>query len=302
MTCKTGLGGVACHPHLYLNWNMKYNSRIFINIAEINVGVLLHHAAASVFFRDFIPEKENLIYPACINDYSGYTENDNGNWIEAGLDKTGIAIIRRDYGEDQFNAQTEFETLVIPVSDAMMFHHRAIFHGAAFIWEKRAWIFAAPSGTGKTTQYRNWKKLWKDEVEVICGDKPILCFGRHDTANAQISSEAEKDIIVYPSPWPGKEGYGGKCSAPLAGIIFLERGDRNSIRRMSKAEAVIPLFGQWFTFARTEEQINCLCDLEEELLGQIPVWKLTNVGDEDSAQLTRHVLEKYLRETASDID
>ena len=277
---------------------MRYNNHIFINISNTVVGITLFHTDAIAFFRDYLLEKENVDFDARTEEPLHCSDQVQNKAIETGLDSTGIAIIKRGYGADQFNARTEFETLVISVSDALIFHSRAVFHGVAFIWKERAWIFAAPSGTGKTTQYRNWKKLWGKEVEVICGDKPILYFGMCDAEKEDVFLEKKEDIIVYPSPWPGKEGYGGRHAAPLAGIIFLEQGERNDIRRMSKAEAVVPIFGQWFTFARTEEQINLMCDLEEELINRVPVWKLTNVGDEDSARLTRHVLEIYLRDEA----
>lgn len=277
---------------------MNYNSHIFINAADIDIGISLIHADVSMFFRDYVQKKDMPSFHGLSENALQHYGEEPNKAVETGLDSTGIAIIKRDYGPDQFNARTEFETLVIPISDALMFHRRAVFHGVAFIWKKRAWIFAAPSGTGKTTQYRNWKKLWENEVEVICGDKPILYFVVCDIRDTDASPEKEEDIIVYPSPWSGKEGYSGRNAAPLAGIIFLEQGERNDIRRMSKAEAVVPIFGQWFTFARTEEQINLMCDLEEELINRIPIWKMTNLGDEDSARLTRRVLESYLREEA----
>ena len=31
-----------------------------------------------------------------------------------------------------------------------------VFHCACFVWRGYAWLLAAPSGTGKTTQYMNW--------------------------------------------------------------------------------------------------------------------------------------------------
>ena len=280
---------------------MKASTRtqIQIQLAGTPVLLTLHHPQTSALFRKFLLTQEA------------------DEPLPAMLDEDGISLIERDYGAGQFTSLTEFETLVIPVSDALMRRRRAIFHGVAFRWKDRAWIFAAPSGVGKTTQYRNWKKLWGDEVEIICGDKPVLQFGSSNVRPVSLSgssnvrpvslsgssnvrpvqpSDTAHNILVHPSPWPGKEGYAGTRAAPLAGIICLEQGERNAIRPMTRAEAVAPVFVQWFTFAKTEEQINLLCDLEEELLETVPVWKLTNAGTPESALLTREVLEAYLGE------
>ena len=291
---------------------MKASTRtqIQIQLAGTPVLLTLHHPQTPAYFRKFLLAQEA------------------DEPLPVMLDEDGISLIERDYGAGQFTPLTEFETLVISVSDALMRRRRAIFHGVAFRWKDRAWIFAAPSGVGKTTQYRNWKKLWGDEVEIICGDKPVLQFGSSNVRPVSLSgssnvrpvslsgssnalsvslsgssnvlpvqlSDTAHNILVHPSPWPGKEGYSGTRAAPLAGIICLEQGERNAIRPMTRAEAVAPVFVQWFTFAKTEEQINLLCDLEEELLETVPVWKLTNVGTPESALLTREVLETYLGE------
>ena len=58
--------------------------------------------------------------------------------------------------------------------DSLMKKNRIIFHGATFLWHKKAWLFSAPSGTGKTTQLLNWKRIFGDEIVILNGDKPIL--------------------------------------------------------------------------------------------------------------------------------
>ena len=183
-------------------------------------------------------------------------------------------------------AADEYHLLHLVISNALLPYHRCIFHGTAFLWQGKAWLFTAPSGTGKTTQFKRWKALYRNEVRILNGDKPILEF------------MPDGQIMVHPSPWKGKERWGGMLKAPLAGIVYLEQGKENTITRFTPQEAVIPIYKQFLYLPEKVEHIRAVCRLEETLLQHIPVWKLVNLGDLDSARLTHDVLLKYLEEKA----
>ncbi len=183
-----------------------------------------------------------------------------------------------------YSAADEYHLLHLVASNALLAYHRCVFHGTAFLWHEKAWIFTAPSGTGKTTQYRRWRKLYRDEVKIINGDKPILEFKEDHT------------IMVHPSPWKGKERWGSMLKAPLGGIIYLEQGKENKIERMNAQDAVLSIYKQFLFLPEKEEYIHAVCRMEGTLLRCVPVWKLINKGDLESAQLTHDVLIKYMEE------
>ncbi len=163
--------------------------------------------------------------------------------------------------------------------DRLMKRHFTVFHGVSFLWNGRAYLFTGPSGTGKTTQARLWKSLFPGEVEILNGDKPILEAG------------TEGNILVHPSPWKGKEGYGrDDITAPLAGIILLRQAKRNSIRRLWPAEAAQNLFGRICSTFNTEDEILNAAEILNSILRSVPVWLLENRGDEESARMTRREL------------
>lgn len=176
----------------------------------------------------------------------------------------------------------EFMELSLAVSDALIPFSRVLFHGTAFIWKEKAWIFSAHSGTGKTTQYLLWKLLYGDEVRMLNGDKPILSFS--DSGQ----------ILVHPSPWMGKENMGQLCSAPLGGIILLRQGQENHMQRIGAKEAAIPLFTQFMFSRQNPSDVRAVCALEERLLKAVPLWLLTNKGDEASVRLCRKTLIKEI--------
>lgn len=183
-----------------------------------------------------------------------------------------------------YSAADEYHLLHLVASNMLLAYNRCVFHGTAFLWHEKAWIFSAPSGTGKTTQFRRWRKLYHDEVKIINGDKPILEFKEDHT------------IMVHPSPWKGKERWGSMLKAPLGGIIYLKQGKENKIECMAPQDAVIPLYKQFLFLPEKEEYIHAVCRMEDTLLRNIPVWKLINKGDLESAQLTHDVLLKYMEE------
>ena len=82
------------------------------------------------------------------------------------------------------------------ICDYLMSFDRIVFHGASFLWNDHAYIFSAPSGTGKTTQLMHWKSLYPNEIEIINGDKPILEIRKTDSL---------EKIYVHSSPWKGKK-------------------------------------------------------------------------------------------------
>jgi hypothetical protein len=51
-------------------------------------------------------------------------------------------------------------------------------------------------------------------------------------------------LIAYGTPWNGKENWGSNISAPLAGVCFIERGDKNSISPLSSEESALKIMKQ----------------------------------------------------------
>lgn len=116
------------------------------------------------------------------------------------------------------------------ISDYVSQHQGAMFHGALIEKDGRGYLFAAKSGTGKTTHIRNWQKVF-DDVTVVNGDKPILRL-------------TEDGIYGYGTPWCGKERLNSNTSVKLENLIILERSDENSIERANYKDYMNQLFTQ----------------------------------------------------------
>ena len=101
----------------------------------------------------------------------------------------------------------------------VLFDFNGIFlHSAVIVSAGKAYAFVAPSGTGKTTHIRLWKKVFGEDVYILNGDKPLI-------------REIDGKFIVFGNPWQGKENYGVNAQCELAGIYLLNRAEQNSISK-----------------------------------------------------------------------
>ena len=154
----------------------------------------------------------------------------------------------------------------------------AMFHGVAMIRDGGAFLLTAPSGTGKSTQFRNLRRLYGDRYRIINGDKPLLRL------------EGNGEVTVCPSPWNGKEGWGGKEEAPLKGLYLLKQGGENMIRRLPSEESLIFVLSQFLYTDATEAGIHTMCRIADAMLTRVPVFSFVNRGDPaSSAMLDRHI-------------
>lgn len=142
-------------------------------------------------------------------------------------------VFEQEHSLEQGFSLPYLETLAVlrKISDVFPTFQRILMHGASISYHNQAYLFTAPSGTGKSTHIRLWKKHLGDEVKIVNGDKPFISLENNNP-------------IIYGTPWAGKERWHRNCSEPLKGICFLQRGTTNSIRRMDPEECLMLLFHQ----------------------------------------------------------
>lgn len=77
-----------------------------------------------------------------------------------------------------------------------------LFHGSALALDGKAYLFTAPSGTGKSTHAALWRQVFGTRVTMINDDKPLLRF-------------APEGVTVFGTPWAGKAHLQTNTSALL---------------------------------------------------------------------------------------
>lgn len=186
--------------------------------------------------------------------------------------------------QHDFTPFYEFTAMTYLFCDELLNNQSCIFHGVSFLYQGRAYLLTAPSGTGKSTQLFNLLRLFPDEIQVMNGDKPILVYQDHQ-------------IMVYPSPWKGKEHLGNDLlKAPLAGIFVLEQAKYNRMSRMPIVEAVKFLMCRIFSTYETKTALTACTHFVESLVIYVPIWKLENLGDDASTKLIYTILKENKNE------
>lgn len=144
-----------------------------------------------------------------------------------------------------------------------------LIHGACIKYKNEAYLFIAPSGTGKTTHIKMW--MDKLNVKVINGDKPVVRL-------------IENCPIIFGSPWCGKENYGENINSKLKAIIILQRSPVDKMKLVQTKDYIQEIFKQLYIPENNNDVLLTL-DLVNEVFKQVPVYKL-ECTKEETAFLT----------------
>ncbi len=147
-------------------------------------------------------------------------------------------------------------------------------HSSAVQLGGKAYLFTAPSGTGKSTHTEKWCRLFG--ASYINDDKPVLRV-------------QEELWTVYGTPWSGKNDLSSPEGVPVGGIAYLKHGDQNEIRRMTPAEA-LPVIMSQSLWRLGSEKMDRQLALVDRLLACVPVWELTCRNEDAAAILSRDVM------------
>jgi len=171
----------------------------------------------------------------------------------------------------------EFYAVSAALGDIIPKYRRLQTHGVAIEYEGQAYIFAAPSGTGKSTRAFLWQKyLGNENASIINGDKPILWF-------------KDETVLACGSPWSGKEGLQKNVCVPLGGICLLYRSAANVIRRASSQEFFDFYVNQVQMPKSAESRLSSL-SLIEELYTKVPIFTLENDMSEQGVKVAFEAL------------
>lgn len=165
----------------------------------------------------------------------------------------------------------------------LLSHGGFYLHASAVEVEGKAYLFSANCGVGKSTHARLWQQLHGSKAQVINDDKPALrCL--------------DGVWYAYGTPWCGKDGINQNRRAPLAGICFLKRGERNAIAPLSPMEAIPKIMTQTMHKLGAKEELTALLSHLDKLLNQIPVFELECLPEEAAARLSYETMRRKAEE------
>lgn len=160
-----------------------------------------------------------------------------------------------------------------------VFQHFGVlfFHASQIAFCGRGILFTAPSGTGKTTQARLWKKF--RGAEIVCNDRTLI----RDTDGVW---------HTYGYPQDGSEPVRSSDSNELGAIVHLAQGSENIAERLRPGRAAAMLMEQCVMDTWNPSARNTVLTQIFNLQGEIPVYRLTCTPDEAAVETLEKILMK----------
>jgi hypothetical protein len=139
-------------------------------------------------------------------------------------------------------------------------------HASCVIKNKAAYLFSAPSGTGKSTHASFYTSVL--DGDILNDDKPIL-----------------KDMKVYGTPFSGKTALNQNASYPLKAIYFIEQGSIDQIQPLSIDESSKLLLKN-IARPTTQDTWEALLPAINDLLNQAKFYKALLTLNKHSVYMT----------------
>lgn len=137
-----------------------------------------------------------------------------------------------------------------------------VLHASALLFEGGAYLFSAASGVGKSTHTRLWQqKYGADKAIILNDDKPALRIFNNT-------------IYACGTPWSGNCAVCENISAPLKGIVFLHRGERNQIKRLEKTAEILPLLLPQTIYKTARQKLSIVLAFTDKLILETPFYKM----------------------------
>ena len=138
-------------------------------------------------------------------------------------------------------------------------------------------VFLGPSGMGKSTQAKLWKKYL--DADFLIGDRPGM-------------RKINGKWVGFGMPWDGKDCIFRQTSVPVRALVWLEQAKENHITPMNTKQAMSVMLKQ----AMMPEWDDAAMDGAAVLMGAIaqdvPMFHLRCLPDEAAARLTYETIRK----------
>ena len=221
-----------------------------ISLAGLTVEMHSRYPLARAFCKDYLEESTGILFSA--------------DAVESEI----AELMRTLDAPDAPHA--ELLSLQRSIAEQLPRFDRFLIHGAAISYEGKAYLFLAPSGTGKSTHIRLWREHIGKTVGIVNGDKPIV-----DASGAVPT--------VCGTPWAGKENWQKNVSVPLGAICLLRRGETDAIRRVTPSEQIGALLCQVYR----PDDVSALTEtltLADKVFRTVPLYELICTPTENAVR------------------
>lgn len=238
---------------------MKKDDRIInIKIADVVVGIWYRYDRFACMCKRYVT-----------NEISRYECRVSDNDIMAEM-----------IDRDDLQCLDYLETLAIyrKLTNILIAENIMIIHGSAICVDDGAYLFVAPSGTGKSTHTRLWREYFKDRAIMINDDKPLI--------------RIKDGVTIHGTPWDGKHHLSNPIGVNLKGICVLEQGVENNIVKLTSKQSRIELMKQTYLVLDDHRNAKKSLELIDALLMMVPVYNMQCNISYDAVRLAYETMKE----------
>lgn len=155
-------------------------------------------------------------------------------------------------------------------------------HSASILYHGQAWLFAAASGTGKSTHAELWHRYY--QTPVINGDLNLIGF-------------KDSQPVAYGLPWCGTSGIYSAHTHPLGGIILLKQNTENIIQELSRDKQQLQVMQRLINPAWTEQMADINLKFSGELSEQTHVFQFLCTKESSAAAILKQKIDELTKNT-----
>ena len=238
-----------------------------IEIAGIAYNIQANFSSTEAYCRQFVTDQTGKhMISVTKEDIAAERLNINALDDEQASERSGYS-----------DAYLETIALLRKLAESAPEGDSMLIHSSAVCVDGKAYLFAAPSGTGKSTHARLWREMLGDRAIMVNDDKPFVV-------------KAENIFYVCGSPWNGKHGLGNPIQAPLAGICLLHQAETNSISKLTAVQALPGVMAQCYIPKKADNAVAAL-GLIDELLKSVPIYSLGCDISREAAELSYNTMK-----------
>ena len=177
-----------------------------------------------------------------------------------------IAMNESALGEHSAVSPLEYPADELLITNYLAFHGiGAEMHGCGFVdREAGGQLFLGHSGAGKSTTMRVWEYF--RNPEILSDDRIILRIH-------------ERELWMYGTPWHGEAEFASPGRSRLSRIFILQHGRANSIKPLSKAQALGETFARCFPPFHSHIGIERTLEFLKGVLETVPVYRFEFIPD-----------------------
>ncbi len=174
-----------------------------------------------------------------------------------------------------------FHAIRLPFLYVAQMHGMTAIHSASILYKDKAWLFSAPSGTGKSTHANLWREYL--QVPTINGDLNLLAMDGNTP-------------VVHGIPWCGTSATFDTKTHDLGGIILLRQAPFDHITELTADEKQLLVSQRFISPSWTVELFEKSLNLAGTITKNCLVCRFSCTKDKSAMDIMKNRIDKYLED------